>query len=84
VDDSHRRAFAVASMVATMSRLAPEHFNPVGRPKRAFAKQKDCTQYLRDNDWVGLFGFYKCSWCDQWHLTARKGKSKGEATRRFG
>ncbi|MBA2545759.1 MAG: hypothetical protein H0V15_02680 [Solirubrobacterales bacterium] len=51
-------------------RIVGSHFNPSGKPKRAYASESDARRE------AGRFGmtFYRCDVCNKFHL-ARAGSS---------
>lgn len=51
-----------------MSRIAAEHFNRLGVPKKAFKTQELAERAA----WMQGMRCYECSFCGNWHLTNKE------------
>jgi hypothetical protein len=56
----------------TEERLAPEHFNPRGLPKRSFATHAAAERYLLEHEVRQRFHSYQCTVCRCWHLATTR------------
>lgn len=52
-----------------MNTLVRSHFNPRGRPKRAWPTFADVDKFIRDHPGLRSAEAYECDVCHRWHLT---------------
>jgi hypothetical protein len=54
------------------TRLVPEHFNPRGLPKRAFATYEDAVAFKVAIHQADRLHSYRCPFCGCWHLATNR------------